>query len=177
VTLRPGDPVRVVMTKWGGRPHWELDAVLLGSDDHGDWVGAPTGTLNARPGAHFVSAVDAVTLVPRAETLAWSLPTFQAPGIWCSLYVDIATPATWDGRHLRSVDLDLDVIRGDTGRVWIDDEDEFADHRVAFGYPEDVAAAAVAAAEQVHADVTAGRAPFDGTGDAWLARLGDLRAT
>ncbi|WP_180935649.1 DUF402 domain-containing protein [Nocardioides ungokensis] len=36
---------------------------------------------------------------------------------------------------LRAVDLDLDVVRGRTGRVWIDDEDEFAEHRVRFGYP------------------------------------------
>jgi len=167
------------MTKWGDRPHWELDGTFLGSDAHGDWIGAPAGTLNARPGARFVSEVDAVTLVPRDDDLAWCLPTFQAPGIWCTIYVDITTPATWDGPVLRAVDLDLDVIRGadhlgKAGRVWIDDEDEFADHRVRYGYPDDVIAAAVAAAERVHADVTAARAPYDGAAEAWLARLGDL---
>ena len=35
----PGDAVRVVMTKWGDRPHWEFDATYLGSDEHGDWIG------------------------------------------------------------------------------------------------------------------------------------------
>ncbi|MBZ5737608.1 DUF402 domain-containing protein [Nocardioides mangrovi] len=181
VSPAPGDAVRLEMTKWGDRPHWELDAIFLGSDDHGDWIGAPAGTLNARPGARFVSEVDAVTLVPRAEHLAWCLPTFQAPGIWCTVYVDVATPAAWDGRVLRSVDLDLDVIHGaghgGRGRIWVDDEDEFADHRVRFGYPDDVVAAAVASAERVLAEVTAGLAPFDGTADAWLARLAALDPT
>src|SRR3954469_16010730 len=155
------------MTKWGERPHWELDATFLGSDAHGDWIGAPAGTLNARPGARFVSEVDAVTLVPRDTGLAWCLPTFHSPGIWCTVYVDITTPATWDDHVLRAVDLDLDVIvgagqHGRPGRTWVDDEDEFADHRVRFGYTEDVIAAALAASERVLADVTAARAPFDG---------------
>ncbi len=51
---------------------------------------------------------------------------------------------------LRAVDLDLDVVRGNTGRVWVDDEDEFAEHRVAFDYPEDVVTSAVASAERRH---------------------------
>ena len=51
----------------------------------------------------------------------------------------MATPAVWHGEDLvRAVDLDLDVIRGTTGRVWVDDEDEFAEHRVSLGYPDEV---------------------------------------
>jgi uncharacterized protein len=176
----PGAAVRLMMTKWGDIQHWELDAVFLGSDEHGDWIGAPAGTLNARPGAQFVSEVDAVTLVPRADAAtAWSLSTFHAPGIWCSLYIDITTPATWEGHLLRAVDLDLDVIRGADkygrgGRVWVDDEDEFAEHRVSLGYPDDVVQAAMASCDRVHADVAAGRAPYDGSAAVWLTRSGGL---
>ena len=177
----PGAAVRVEMRKGGDLPHWELDAFYLGRDAHGDWVGVPAGTLNARPGARFVSEVDAVTLVPADPELRWCLPTFHAPGIWCSTYVDITTPATWEGPALRAIDLDLDVVRGADhgergGRVWIDDEDEFADHRVRYGYPAEVVAAAVDTAELVRAAVAAGRAPFDGAAEDWLARLGDLLA-
>ena len=32
------------MSKWGDRPHWEFDALFLGSDRHGDWLGIPVGT-------------------------------------------------------------------------------------------------------------------------------------
>jgi hypothetical protein len=176
----PGDTVRVVMSKYGGRPHWELDGTYLGSDEHGDWIGAPAGTLNARPGARFVSEVDAVTLVPREpagspEALAAHLATFHAPGIWCRVYVDITTPGTWDGHRLCAVDLDLDVVRGSTGRVWVDDEDEFAEHRVSLGYPDDLADAALASCARVHAAVRECRPPYDGAADRWLARVAGRR--
>ena len=159
------------MTKWGDRPHWEFEATYLGSDIHGDWIGTPAGTPHQRPGASYVSEVAAVTLVPEA---AYHLSTFHAPGIWCGVYVDIATPVRWDGSVIRSVDLDLDVIRGDTGRVWIDDEDEFARHRVQLGYPAEVVRAATTSCDRLFADVEARRAPYDETADAWLAHLGRL---
>ena len=38
-----GDPVRIEMEKWGGRPHWHIPGRWLGSDEHGDWIGIPTG--------------------------------------------------------------------------------------------------------------------------------------
>ena len=48
-----GDAVRVEMTKWGDRPHWEMDAVYLGADAHGHWIGFRTGTFMARPGVEL----------------------------------------------------------------------------------------------------------------------------
>ena len=39
---------------------------------------------------------------------------------------------------LRAIDLDLDVLRVPSGRVWVDDEDEFAEHRLSFGYPPEL---------------------------------------
>jgi protein associated with RNAse G/E len=87
------------------------------------------------------------------------------------VYVDMTTPPAWDGPVLRAVDLDLDVVRGVTGRVWVDDEDEFARHRVEYGYPDEIARLAVTTCDLVQADVLAARAPYDGTAGAWLARL------
>jgi predicted RNA-binding protein associated with RNAse of E/G family len=90
-------------------------------------------------------------------------------------YVDIATPATWseDEGEARAIDLDLDVIQGTTGRIWVDDEDEFADHRVSLGYPADVAERAVASCEAVLRAVTDHEPPYDGTALGWLSRLRD----
>ena len=125
------------MTKWGGRPHWEYDAVLLGSDEHGDWLGIPGGTHMSRPGAEYVAPVAQVVLVPPPgpdDERGW-LATFHAPGGPVQVYVDMTTPPAWDGPVLRAVDLDLDVVRGATGRVWVDDEDEFARHRVRVRLP------------------------------------------
>jgi predicted RNA-binding protein associated with RNAse of E/G family len=175
------------MSKWGDRPHWHFEGTLLGTDRHGTWLGFPTGTRNERPGFAFDSEVDAVTLAPRE---GWFFATFHRPGIWCDLYVDVATPARWDGDVLRSVDLDLDVIRmvdsaptasrwalppkAPWGEVFIDDEDEFAEHQGAYGYPDDVVAAARASADAVLDAVRAGRAPFDGSHQQWLDRVTPL---
>ena len=173
------------MTKWGDRPHWQFVGSYLGSDEHGDWLGFPARTHNARPGFEFHSEVDSVTLVPRE---GWFLATFHRPGIWCDLYIDISSPAVWDGSVLRAVDLDLDVIRmsaeqpansplapqnlrAAAGEVFVDDEDEFADHQVAFGYPADVVRSARESCDQVLAAVVAGEAPYDGSHLRWLDAL------
>jgi uncharacterized protein len=78
----------------------------------------------------------------------------------------------WEGTVLRAIDLDLDVVRGLDGRVWVDDEDEFAEHRDELGYPDDIVARAEASAERVTTAVASRRAPFDGTTHhAWLDRF------
>ena len=169
----PGARVRVVMTKWGGRPHWEFEATLLGSDQHGDWVGLPGGTFFARPGSEYVAPVDQVGLVPAPgpdEDRGW-MATFHARGGPVRVYVDMTTPPVWDGTVLRAVDLDLDVVRDATGRVWIDDEDEFAQHRALYGYPDEVARLAMTSCDRVQAAVRDHLAPYDGSAAAWLARV------
>ena len=183
--MEPGTRVRCEMTKWADRPHWQFEGIHLGSDEHGVWLGFPQGTHNHRPGYEFHSDVDAVTLVP---TGGWYAATFHAPGIWCDLYIDITTPGEWDGTVLRAVDLDLDVIRmattlpetlpsgrlAEAGEVFVDDEDEFAEHQLAFGYPAEVVEAAQASCAAVLEAVRAGRAPYDGTHRRWLAELSRL---
>ena len=183
--MEPGTPIRCAMTKWGDRPHWQFAGIFLGSDEHGEWLGFPQGTVNARPGLELVSEAACVTLVP-AE--GWYASTFHAPGIWCDLYVDIATPGAWDGTVLRAVDLDLDVIRMSdplppsvfaaaekagrvAGEVFVDDEDEFAEHQVAYAYPAEVIERAQASCDAVLAAVRAGVAPYDGANLRWLTRL------
>ena len=172
-------PVRMVFSKWGGRPHWEYDALLVGEDEHGTWVGARAGTRLARPGAAFESPSHFVSLVPPHHGF---VATFygEHPGPagdpQVELYVDITTVPTWqtdpDGTTVRMVDLDLDVVRGRSGRVWVDDEDEFADHRVRYDYPADLVRLAASSCDRVHADVRARRGPFArDLGRRWLSRL------
>ncbi|MEJ7832005.1 MAG: DUF402 domain-containing protein [Nocardioides sp.] len=170
MTPEPGDVVRVVMTKWGGRPHWEFDSVFLGSDEHGDWLGIPDGTTMARPRMSFVTETDQVGLVPGpgAGGGAGWLATFHAPGFPVATYVDMTSVPVWDGSVVRAVDLDLDVIRGADCSVVVDDEDEFAEHRVTFGYPPDVVDLAEASCAWVHEAVLNQAPPFDGTADSWL---------
>ncbi|MGI8645244.1 MAG: DUF402 domain-containing protein [Nocardioides sp.] len=178
MSLLSGSRLDVVTTKWGDRPHWEFPATYLGEDAHGHWLGLPAGTEFRRPGAHFSSPNQQVTLLPRD---GWWVASFHGPGAvtWMALdggavdiYVDIATPAEIDGRTVRCVDLDLDVVRGDNGTVMVDDEDEFADHQLAFGYPPEVVRAAEESCATVLAAVSARTPPFDGhSSGVWLARL------
>ena len=169
MTLAPGDPVRVVMSKWGGRPHWEYDAVVLGSDEHGAWLGCPTGTFYSRPGMEFVATFAGVVLVPVGG--AAHLAAFNDQHAGAATYVDMTTPPVWDGSVLRAIDLDLDVVKRQDGTVYLDDADEFAEHLVSFGYPPEVVAMAERTAAEVLAAVQDQTAPYDGTADAWLERL------
>lgn len=165
--------VRVLTRKWPDLPHWEFDAVRLGADAHGHWVGVPSGTWLSRPERGFHAWCDHVVLLPHD---AWWVATIygEDEDRPVDVYVDITTPSTWsdDGSSVRAVDLDLDVIKGPTGRVWVDDEDEFAEHRVSLGYPEDVVDAAIRSCEEVLEAVTSGAPPFDGSAMPWLSRLG-----
>lgn len=164
-------PVRVETRKWPDSPHWEFEGLLLGADAHGTWIGVPQGTLLASPARAFHAAADHVTLAPHA---GWWMGTFYGADLQrpFDVYVDISTEPVWHGDGLvRAIDLDLDVIRGTTGRVWVDDEDEFAAHRVELGYPDAVAAAAIGSCEAVLDAVRRGAPPFDGTAGEWLARL------
>ncbi|MCW2764812.1 MAG: hypothetical protein JWO11_771 [Nocardioides sp.] len=164
------------MTKWGDRPHWEFDGILLGADEHGDWIGFPAGTHMSRPGATYVAPVAQVGLVPAPGApvdRGW-LATFHAPGGVVTTYVDMTTPPEWDGAVLRAVDLDLDVVRLPEGDVGVDDEDEFEAHRVRYSYPEDVVALAITSCERILTAITEEDRPFDGTAEAWLARVPPL---
>ncbi len=163
--------VRIECRKWPDDRHWEFEAVRLGADAHGVWCGIAAGTPMASATRALHAAADHVTLAPYDE---WYLATFYGtdPQRPFDVYVDIATPPVWhdDGTRLRAVDLDLDVIRGKTGRVWVDDEDEFAEHRVSLDYPSDVVAGAMASCDRVAAAVRDQQPPFDPvTAQDWLA--------
>lgn len=178
--FEPATRVHCAITKWGGRQHWTYQGSYLGSDRHGDWLGFPAGTRYVRPGKELALHRDHVGLVPVGA--AWHLATFYDTegdpwpelGSGVQTYVDITTPARWHGTVLHAVDLDLDVVRGFNGRVVVDDEDEFAEHQVAYGYPDHVIAAARASCSRVHRAVCARQAPYDGSHSAWLAELARL---
>lgn len=173
--LRPGDPVYQRYRKFDGSPHWNFDTTYLGDDRFGTWIGGEVGAVMERPGRRVVAPVDWVGLIPRGE---WFVATFNAPGSesFAHTYIDLASVAEWDGNTVRAIDLDLDVVREFDGRTFIDDEDEFEDHRVAFGYPADLVTTVRATAEQLLTAVTSGAEPFGSVHTQWYHRWVDLRA-
>jgi hypothetical protein len=84
-------------------------------------------------------------------------------------YVNVSLPAQFDGETLRWVDMDLDVVVLTGERVELWDEDEFAEHRQRFGYPEDVATRAQEAAYEVMRLASMGEAPLDRVTHIWRA--------
>jgi len=177
--VTPGDPCRIVFTKWGDQPHWEMDAVFLGTDQFGDWIGFPAGTFMSRPGLDFTTTNAQVGLLPVAGGVlgqGW-VATFHGPGgnVWT--YVDMTTPAAWDHSVVRAVDLDLDVVERLDHTVFVDDEDEFDEHRVEFGYPSEIVDLARSSADIVLTALTRRLPPFDGSHEPWLAALAALPPT
>lgn len=128
----------------------------------------------SRPGIDVALDNDSVLLVPRQQpyTAMFKQCSQDAPlGNPAVLYVDITTVPECTETSISMVDLDLDVLRLLDGSVVVEDEDEFADHQVIYGYPKDIVALAEVSLQRVLADVRAGAEPFDKAAEAWLATL------
>nr|WP_198425715.1 DUF402 domain-containing protein [Microbacterium ureisolvens] len=161
--------------KWDGGPHWVNDCIYLGRDRWGDWVGQPAGWRNVRPGLEFVADRPNVTLLPPSGDYTL---TVHGSARRVRIYIDIAWDVHWENREPQGIDMDLDVVKAVDGRgLFIDDRDEWDDHRVAYGYPADIVEKLEALALDLEQRVGAGTAPFDdATPDAWLARLAEYEA-
>jgi hypothetical protein len=173
-----GDGVLVRYTKWGGGQHWTLTGHRLGEDEHGVWVAVPIGTVASRPGSAFAAERHHVILFPPDVpcTAAFYQPLPGDGGDQIETYVDISTVPEWRDGEVTMVDLDLDVIRFADGSVVVDDEDEFAEHQVALGYPPEIVALAEQSCAARLAEVRAGTPPYGGVGAAWLRRVSRLAA-
>lgn len=165
-----GNVVRVRFSKWGRQPHWGMDLRYLGSDEYGRWLGAPTGFWMSRPGRALASDVDVAILIPEDAPFVAS---FNGPGHdTCDIYVDVTTVPVW-GREdeeavVRAVDLDLDVYRDLAGATRIDDEDEFAEHQVSYGYPQDTIDLARRSCHDVASAIEAEEEPWRSVGHRWV---------
>jgi protein associated with RNAse G/E len=168
--------IRVVYRKYDGALHWNHAAERLGEDEHGVWVGVRADTPTYK-GEALWGPCEApfVLLMPREH---WWTAMFNAAPHRTEIYCDITTVPQWSGggasgepAEVSMIDLDLDVRRRRAGSVDLLDEDEFATHRVAFGYPAEVVAAAEAAASWLTTAVRERAEPFGAASAPWLARV------
>ncbi|MFI7212620.1 DUF402 domain-containing protein [Micromonospora maritima] len=164
----PSDVVRVIYRKYDGSAHRDYPARRLAEDDLGVWLGVPAGTESVYHGRPSVEQIPFVLLVPRH---GWWTGMFNPPPRTSEVYCDIATPARWEGEEtVHLVDLDLDVVRRrETGVVELRDEDEFAEHRARWHYPDDLVAEAQAAARWLLGALGDGSEPFATSYRKWLA--------
>ena len=162
----PSDVVRVIYRKYDGSAHRDYPARRLAEDDLGTWLGVVKGTESVYHGRPSVEQIPFVLLVPHQ---GWWTAMFNPPPRTSEIYCDITTPARWEGDVVHLVDLDLDVVRRrGSGVIELRDEDEFAEHRVRYGYPPEVVAAAEAEARRLHASL-ADTEPFATAFRKWLA--------
>lgn len=164
--------------KWDGGAHWMHECVYLGSDRWGDWFGQRAGWRSHRPERDYLVEAPNVTLMPPAGQ--YTLTVNVAPPATYRIYIDLGWDVRWDDHDGRleptGIDMDLDVVSAVDGRgIWIDDRDEWDEHRVAYGYPLEIVGRLEALAVDLERLVTEGIAPFDdATADAWLDRLAAL---
>lgn len=168
----PGTRLTFRWRKWDGGPHWMHECVYLGSDRWGDWFGQLPGWDSARPGRVFRPEHPNVTLLPPSGDYTY---THNAAPHRTRVYIDLAWDARWQDGEPTGIDMDLDVVERTDRGIYIDDEDEWEEHRVAYGYPLDIVDRLESLAADLKRRVTAHEAPFDeGTADGWLRRLAAL---
>jgi protein associated with RNAse G/E len=163
--------VQVNYRKFDGTLHWNLRMRRLGEDEHGVWLGLPAESVMRKGHNPEVPLPEAhVILFPRD---AWWTAVFNAAPRTTEVYCDITTPPEWPSpAEVTMVDLDLDVLRKRGAQLpLLVDEDEFAEHQVRYGYPDDVIRSAQGAADWLMAAVAAGTGPFGGAHREWLAMV------
>jgi hypothetical protein len=176
--LRPlaGTSVTFRWRKWDGAPHWVHENVYLGGDEWGDWVGQKDGWRSVRPGRDVVAEGPNVTLVPPGGAYACTINQTH-PRI--RIYIDLAWDVRWSETEsdvIEGIDMDLDVVRAlDERGLYIDDRDEWDEHRLRYGYPADIVTLLEQLAVDLERRVGAFEAPFDdATAERWFARLAAL---
>jgi protein associated with RNAse G/E len=167
------DAVDLVLRKFDGRPHRWVTGRLLGEDEYGTWLATPRGTVVHFQYGHRATTVtraDAVRLIPRD---GWWMAMFRQEPDPLDLYCDIISPAVWTTpTEITVVDLDIDVVRYRADRrVEVEDEDEFEEHRIAYGYPPSTVTGARRATAELQAALSRDEEPFAGHYRAWLAQV------
>ncbi|SDT19609.1 hypothetical protein SAMN04489743_1974 [Pseudarthrobacter equi] len=172
--LEPGQLVVARNRKWNGKAHWVVPGRYLGEDRHGWWIFQGTNEFCSRPGAAFYTRSDAVLLVPRDGDWVATFYDDAHPG-GVRIYIDLAVAHEWNPirphvTEFHVIDMDLDVVSTADRGVFIDDEDEFEDHRTAMNYPAALAESLEASAAELFQAVKAQEAPFDGTDVGWFTK-------
>lgn len=165
--------VDLVLRKYDGRPHRQVTGRLLGEDQFGTWLATPRGTLvtyhyGAKQPERATAA--AVRLLP---TDGWWTAMFLAEPHRLDLYCDVTTPPRWTGpTEITVIDLDIDLLRYRADqRVEVEDEDEFEQHRVTYGYPAEIVSGALAGAAALRTALTRDDEPFATHYRSWLAQV------
>lgn len=143
----------------------------LGRDEHGTWLACRPPIPFEGPESPGVFEHPFVTVIPEGR---WWMASYYREDnpLGIDIYVDIATPAAWvSDSHVTMIDLDLDVVLPPSGEHFLDDEDEFEQHLIEYGYPDEIVATARRTAAEMMEAVAGRREPFGDVGRRWLEKL------
>ncbi len=160
----PATPVMVSAYKFDGRLHRQWPARLI----------AQAGSLIVLAGV-FAEEIQHPLLGRIAPgTLSteyywtdrwYNVFRFHEPtGALRNYYCNINQPAQFDGRNLRFVDLDIDVLVAPDFTYQILDEDEFTRHTAQFKYPAQLCAEVTRARAELIALIACREFPFNSHG-------------
>jgi protein associated with RNAse G/E len=152
---------QILSQKYDRRPHYTWQAVLL--DDDGQQLRLASvvgGQL-----IHYTRGFEAVTRRPSDLTFwrgRWYnvFTNYHEDGTLRHFYCNVAMPPLIEDSTIIFVDLDLDVQVWPDGTSRILDMDEFAQHRVQYGYPDWVQANALQAVNDILALAETRQGPF-----------------
>ena len=136
-------------------------AYVVGNDAFGTWLFTPAESI-----ARYVDGEDELLRPwPNFLSLAQTDEWFWA-GWWVrdgvpTIGTDACTRPTFDGGEWSWIDLELDVLRDESGAVWVEDEDEFADAIAAGQIPGNEREAAIAVTNELERRLRGHVAPFD----------------
>lgn len=169
VPLAAGDPITVASTKFDGSLHYRYTMTVVADDGDHLRVWAPAGTLMHSYRGDFPATRHFLML--HYVDRNWNLEVMWEPD-WTpnKHYINIALPSSWHDGTLRFVDLDLDLSWWPDGTVRLLDEDEFAEHRDRFDYPDWLVERAWSAVDEVRGLISLGQPPFDGALYHWRPR-------
>ncbi len=173
-------PVAFEWRKFDGGVHWSHQTYFLGSDEHGKWFAQATGAHSFRPGLDYITETETLMLVsPAGDFVAKFFPPGRDDAML--LYVDIAHQVTWhpEDKKVTGVDMDLDVIKASDDRgIWIEDIEEFRDHKDKYSYPDQLVDSSWMKATEILEQAKNEVAPYDaGTASGWFDFFNSLKAS
>lgn len=158
--------------KYPDQPHYESTMDLVEKRDNLYILyGPPNRTLTHHTrGTEFVFEERSVELYfnDRWYTVACVI---DAGGCIDSYYCNIAMPCILAGNEAHFIDMDLDVILQKDLSYEVIDREEFEEHKVIFGYPEDLVAETEMALKVLIEDIESRSFPFDGFIEEVIQRL------
>lgn len=159
--------LHVDFRKWVTHLHWQFNMYYLAEDEWGLWLWTPAGSTAQRG-------------YDQPQTFNRNNVKLVVPGAWWTaiwndggsfdLYIDTITPAAVSPDRVTMVDLDLDLVRSVDGSVKIDDQDEFEDHTVRYGYSDYLIERATSTTHALKPKLERREEPFGTVGDRMMQR-------